>query len=136
MATPGYVGRLNADHTFTARYVHFDATPARLIPVLGGIWHDTFGRDTATFLDVLVRHDWIDLSPNTTAAGARPFPGEQTVDGVGTAAIDPATDPVNAPIGHLDRLDGWVLLIDPATDTVTVHHRDNGTVPAGRHRLA
>jgi hypothetical protein len=128
-------------HLVHTRYVHSDGHPHRLIETLCQIWATTAHRSTTTLIEAIVAHDWAYLDASTDAA-AFGFAGQYPVPGIGMtlAATNPGgsladPEPVNVfPLSRAGELDAeWIYLLDPATDTVTVH-TDDGE-PVGVHPL-
>lgn len=133
MSTRSYVGIHDPEQPgqVRLRYVHSDGNPGYMIPTLRAVWAKAAERDTNRLARVLA-YDRDYLDPDTTASSEPPFNGEQLISGVGMtlASYDiaaqvplPPPEPVTvvalAATGDLDAQ--WIYLLDPGTDTVTVH---------------
>ncbi|WP_428962980.1 hypothetical protein [Micromonospora fluostatini] len=109
-------------HLVRARFVLRDGHPAAIVPTLARIWADHAGRDTGALVAAILRHDWAYLDTTVRDDGRR------TVPAVGVPLHGTSSEPVTvfAPRHAADLDVGWVYVIDPATDTVTVHGDDGG----------
>lgn len=133
MSTRSYVGIHDPAQPgqVRLRYVHSDGNPGHMIPTLRTIWAKTAERDTNWLATRLLAYDWDYLDPDTTESSEPPFNGEQLIPGVGmplasydiAAQVPLPPEPVIvvalAATGDLDAQ--WIYLLDPGTDTITVH---------------
>ncbi|MEU7171510.1 MULTISPECIES: hypothetical protein [Micromonospora] len=134
MSTSCFIGATSADapHLVHARYVLFDGHPTVVLPTLAAIWSRHAHHDTAALISAVLAHDWEHLDPDTTAATASGFAGQQPVPGVGmtlassTDGVIDAPEPVTVfPLCHAGHLDvEWVYLIGAGTSTIGVHTSD------------
>ncbi len=136
MSEPALVGVINADGTFTARYLHWAGTPTDTVAALRSIWADHFGRDTTALLVALLDRDWDRLCPACRHRQTKAIP--VTVTGVGHALAS-AQPPVQGRIATAQRhgYTEWMYLIDDEARTVrvyeaTVHDR---WLPHSQHPL-
>jgi hypothetical protein len=138
-----------------ARSIDRGGHPQVMLPTLRRLWAAA-GRDSTRLAARLLAYDWLYLDPATPATAPPPrlttYPrrgqgrshgliGRRLIAGIGithTAAgpdgsADP--DPVTVvPLAHLDALDaGWLYLLSPVDDSLTVHTGDGSLV--GRHLL-
>jgi hypothetical protein len=101
------------------------------MPTLRGIWAGAARHDTHRLATLLLEHDWdyLDLEM-TDGSNSTPFAGEELVPGVGMTLAatngdgrvlppEPVTVVALAATGDLDAQ--WIYVIDPSTDTITVH---------------
>jgi hypothetical protein len=144
VSTSCYVGAADPHnpHLVRARYVHSDGHPHRMIETLHHIWATTAHLSTTTLIEVILAHDWDYLDACTDAGTTSGLSGQYPVVGVGMtlAATTPGgsladPEPVSVfPLSRAGELDAaWIYLLDPATDTATVH-TDDGE-PVGVHPL-
>jgi hypothetical protein len=138
VSTRSYVGIPDPDQPgqVRLRYVHSDGNPGYMIPTLRTIWAKAAERDTNRLATRLLAYDWDYLDPDTTTSSEPPFNGEQLgpeqlIPGVGMTLAsydidaqvplrpEPVTVVALAATGDLDAQ--WIYLIDPGTDTITVH---------------
>lgn len=140
-----------------ARSVDAGGHPRVMLPVLRRLW-TVAGHDSTRLAARLLTHDWCYLDPAIPDTAVLPAPvadpadvpvrdhgngrslpgitGRRVIAGVGIT--HPATGPdattdsepvVVVPLAHLGLLDtAWLYLIDPASDSVTVHTGDGGLV--------
>jgi hypothetical protein len=143
LSEPALVGLINADGTFTARYLHWAGIPTETVAGLRTIWADHFGRDTTALTAALLDRDWDRLCPACRHRQTKAIP--VAVPGVGHA-LAAAQPPVQGSIATAERhgYTEWMYLIDDEAWTVrvyeaTVHDRwllhslhplDPGTAPA------
>ncbi|MBG0568232.1 hypothetical protein I4J89_43085 [Actinoplanes sp. NEAU-A11] len=134
MSTHNYVGIHDPDQPgqVRLRYVHSDGYPHYMIPTLRKIWAGAAAGDTPRLATLLLAHDWDYLDPETTddSTSTPPLAGEQLIPGVGMTLAatggdgqvlppEPVTVVALTATGDLDA--HWIYLIDPGTDTLTVH---------------
>ncbi|GAB3861819.1 hypothetical protein ACFPIJ_56495 [Dactylosporangium cerinum] len=125
-----------------ARAVDHGGHPRTMLPTLRRIWAAT-GQDSTRLTARLLAHDWLYLDATVTARhhpAGQTTSGRQAIAGVGVPrtsipSSDAGGDPITVvPLAHLAVLDaGWLYLLDPAADTVTVHTGDGDLV--SRHPL-
>ena len=133
MSTHSYVGIPDPDQPgqVRLRYVHSDGVPHYMVPTLRGIWAGAAAGDSHRLATLLLEHDWDYLDPTMTdGSNSTPFAGEELIPGVGMTLAathgdgrvlppEPVTVVALAATGDLDAQ--WIYLIDPGTDTLTVH---------------
>jgi hypothetical protein len=133
VSTHSYVGINDPEQPgrVRLRYVHSDGYPHYMIPTLRTIWAKTAAGDTNRLATLLLEHDWDYLDPDTTdGSTSTPLAGEQLIPGVGMTLAatggdgqvqppEPVTAVALAATGDLDTQ--WIYLIDPGSDTLTVH---------------
>jgi hypothetical protein len=118
-----------------ARPVARPGDARRLVEVLRQIWRQTFARDSFAMATALTAADWLYLHPDIMAADLPTATGATLVAGVGVAAGSSADQPENFCLSEVGDLGtGWLCLIDPLGDTVTVHTGDGS--PHGIYPLA
>lgn len=139
-----------------ARSIDRGGHPQVMLPILRRLW-TAAGRDSTRLAARLLAYDWLYLDPATPATAPPPsvttYPrrgqdrsqgliGRRLIAGIGithTAAgpdggsAEP--DPVTVvPLAHLDALDaGWLYLLSPVEDSITVHTGDGSLL--SRHLL-
>jgi hypothetical protein len=133
MSTHSYVGIPDPEQPgqVRLRYVHSDGVPHYMMPTLRGIWAGAASRDTHRLATLLLEHDWDYLDPEMTdGSNSTPLAGEELIRGVGMTLAatcgdgqvlppEPVTVVALAATGDLDAQ--WIYVIDPSTDTITVH---------------
>jgi hypothetical protein len=145
MSTRCYVGTTDPrhPHLVRARFVLHDGYPSVIVATLSQIWARHAHGDTTALIDAILAHDWEYLDPDITANTTSGFAGQYPAPGIGMtlAATTPdgslcEPEPVCVfPLAQAGELDAqWIYLVDPVTDTVTVHCADGE--PARRYRLA
>ena len=133
MSTHSYVGIHDPEQPgqVRLRYVHSDVYPHRMIPTLRKVWAGATAGDTHRLATLLLEHDWDHLDPDSTdGTCSSPLAGERLIPGVGMTLAatggdgqalppEPVTVVALAATGDLDAQ--WIYLLDPGTDTFTVH---------------
>lgn len=120
LSEPALVGLINADGTFTARYLHWAGTPTDTVAALRTIWADQFGRETAALMVALLDRDWDRLCPACRHRQTKAIPVAVTGVGHALAAAQP---PVQGSIATAERhgYTEWMYLIDDEARTVRVY---------------
>ncbi|XVV10903.1 hypothetical protein ACQP2X_39605 [Actinoplanes sp. CA-131856] len=133
MSTYSYVGVHDPDQPghVRLRYVHSGVNRWFMIATLRTIWANAAAGDTHRLATMLLAYDWDYLDPAVTDSSTPAFAGGQLIAGVGRTLAagtagglpllphQPVTVVALAATAHLDAQ--WIYLLDPGTDTLTVH---------------
>lgn len=131
--TSATIGILDPKHLVRARYVHAAGQPAGVVAALRRIWATTARRDTTTLITNLLAYDWDHLDAAVTPTTRPRRPDHRPVAGVGIALRGDDEPPQRFALTHARLLDiDWIYLLDPASDTVTVHTDDGDPVTGCR----